>query len=461
MSSYFPTKFHSNKYIISLIYLSVFLASIEEVIVINFGARFQLYILCILFASTLFFICNYKSVFKVNRLILVLMYITIIGFLLAMINSIGGGFDNLSQAKIKNIILPEFRILLTFFRMTMILMFLYLLNYFIKADKIDLLKLLMLFNYGALFAALYGLYSFIFIMFDMKDMLLPGTWGTYGGRINNIRVSSFFYEPSQFGWFCSIQLLISFYLRQLKVYSRRKMILFSVIFIIGMLGSASTLGFLALSSALVVGSLFSLFFLRNFFLSLVSIFLIIAVVLFSLNSSLQLDSKFIAKYSNSISRLTVQDDFDTGWKKQTHLTRIQHRLSNYDDILIRSNLIGNGLGTAYFDEPNLLDGNRSSEANTGFYSVMLYEFGFLAVLFCFMFFVKSFLNYKHIKKYNFKLAGLYLAILVCFAVGLGKYRATEHLWIWVVVFFLVYGFNIIGVKGKIVNQHSNKVHQKN
>jgi hypothetical protein len=397
-----------------LLSLALVVAGIENAIEVRIWAGWQLWIFPLVVLSIYYFFSENKPlIIKKQGVFFFLLLVT------AITSSLFGllfiDYPPLSEILIRQIVSHEARIIVSIIRFVVCIFGILLMLHYSKIYPSWPKKGLLTFLKGGSLVAIYGLYEFILSLLDIKLYLLPGSWGT----ISTVRSASLFYEPSQFGFFCVVLLLLSMWMSDLNMLTRKQKILFPLVFILGLCTSVSGSGLYSLILGITAGSLVSYSYFKKWLKLTILVIIPVAVVLWPYIVTFE---KYSLAWKHKYYQAIKYDYFDSAQ------SRVYSQISSWDRFLDVNPIMGAGLGTNLF----YISGQK-------FYDKYLFEFGLIGIILIIVFAFTVMVKIIRFRKNEKQYFGHHVAITICFFSGLFNYSAIEHFWVWYIFFILIFG----------------------
>jgi len=389
------------------------LAGIQRGATIRIGAGLQLW-LCL--GGLAISLSVYKGWPKrLSSFSLVLFLFGLVGLITSLLSLTLGVMPAGSSARLVYVYDERLKLLIDAVRIIVSLSFVVLLIEYSRKNNEFLKRAAQCFLLGGALPIVYGIYSFVVVRLQLNYLLFPGTWGREG-RQHSQRVASFFYEPSQFGFYCACMLLLAFVLYELRIIGKKSLYFSCAGFLSGIALSTSGAGAYALIIGLAATVVFSLRAIpqfMNYCLPLVPF----GFAYFFVVSN---DSYLMRAWRHLRYQAYRYDYFNSA------PARVEESLSTIWTVPPESPLLGFGLGSSYLS------------GTWGFYHKFFSEFGLFGVLALFV--VASFLFFQFFLSewQSRKLRAWAFGLSVCFFAGLIKYDEIGHLWLWVILFFLLW-----------------------
>ena len=397
-----------------LLSLALAVAGIENAIEVRIGAGWQLWMFPLALLSINYFLSE-KNPFIIKKQGLFFFLLLVLAITSSLFGLFFTDYPPLSETVFRQIVSHEARIIVSNIRFVVCIVGILLMLHYSKKYPLWPQKGLLTFLKGGSLVAIYGLYEFILSLLDAKLYLLPGSWGT----INTVRSASLFYEPSQFGFFCVVLLLLSMWMSDLNMLTRKQKILFPLVFILGLCSSVSGSGLYSLILGITAGSLVSYSYFKKWLkLSTLIIFPVVYVLL----PYIAAFEKYALAWKHKYYQAIRYDYFDSAQ------SRVVSQISSWDRFLDVNPIMGTGLGTNLF----YVSGQK-------FYDKYFFEFGLIGIVLLIVFVFTVMAHLIRFRKNQKQYFGHHIAITICFFSGLFNYSAIEHFWLWYIFYMLIFG----------------------
>jgi len=386
---------------VKLFYLSVFfLPLVDSVLELRVGAGWEIYI-PLIFIS--FFITPQIFNYRISLV-----------FILAVISVVTSGIvglllvdGNISENLRSQVHSPEAGIFVESIRFTASIMLFVLSVYFFKNEKI-FKTALAIFIFSASLEALYGVYE-LFIKIYYSSDYLPLLSQRAVERTTNIRVWGTFYEPSQFGIYMLMSLLVLLiYLARYQCLAADFVIKYKYLFVFvlfaGVVISLSRAAFLVLLFAAVI---YFILVRQNFYKKLYSILLLTL-----------LSSSIIFIYFYYLG----EETFLQGWfYKYFESSKLMHDsigYLSYDYSLFFKYISGIGQGALLL----------YTESGTNYMARFIIESGWFALVVYTFIYGKNL--YQLFRMDRSTVNVLFIVLLLSFFAITIKYNSSTHSWTW-------------------------------